>query len=86
MWWAPLGERLIESTTKDPKNLVNIIGYDEPIAWPETVRTAFLHGATLSPEEMERRRRRRRHHTVPVYLLSLFLKKRLVVRHFIIFV
>ena len=60
---------------KDPTNLVNIVGYDEPIAWPDTVRAAFLHGATVSPEEMERRRRRRRHHTVPVYLLCLFLKR-----------
>ena len=55
---------------------MNIVGYGEPIAWPETVRAAFLHGATVSPEEMARRRRRRRHHTVPIYLLKLFLKER----------
>ena len=54
---------------KDPKNLANIVGYDEPIDLPDMVRAAFLHGATLSPEELERRRRRQRHHTVSVYLL-----------------
>ena len=57
----------------DPRNLLNPVGYCEPIAWLEMVRTAFRHGATLSPKEMERRRRIQRHHTVPVYLLSLFL-------------
>ena len=57
---------------KDPRD---IIGYDEPIAWPDMVRAAFLHGATLSPEDMERRRRRQRHHTVPVYLQRLFFRR-----------
>ena len=60
---------------KDPKNMVNLVGYNEPIDWPDMVRAAFLHGATLSPEELERRRRRQRHHTVPVYLLRLFFKR-----------
>ena len=58
----------------DPNSRLNTVGYDEPIAWPDMVRAAFRHGATLSPEEMERRRRCQRHHTVPVYLLRLFFK------------
>ena len=58
----------------DPKSRVNTVGYDEPIGWPDMVRAAFLHGATLAPGEMDRRRRRQRHHTVPVYLLRLFFK------------
>ena len=60
---------------KDPKDLVNIVGYDEPIGWSDMGRAAFLHGATLSPEELERRRRLQRHHTVSVYLLRLFCKR-----------
>jgi len=53
---------------KDPSDL----GYDEPIGWPEEIRAAFRHGATVSPEQMERRRQCRRHHTVPIYLQRLF--------------
>ena len=51
---------------------MNIVGYDDPVGWPEAVRAAFIHGATISSEEMEGRRRRQCHHTVPVYLLRLF--------------
>ena len=57
----------------EPNNPANTIGYDEPIALEETVQAAFVHGASVSPEDMERRRQRQRHHTVPVYLLRLFL-------------
>ena len=60
---------------QDQNNLVNTVGYDEPIGWPEVVQEAFLHGATLSSEDLERRRRRRSHHTVPVYLLRLFSER-----------
>ena len=60
---------------QDQNNLVHTVGYDEPIGWPEVVQEAFLHGATLSSEDLERRRRRRSHHTVPVYLLRLFSER-----------
>ena len=60
---------------RDPNNPANTIGYDEPIALAETVRAAFVHGASVSPEDRERRRQRQRHHTVPVYILRLFLNR-----------
>ena len=57
---------------KDPKNIVNVVGYDNPIGLWDVARAALRHGATVSPQEMARRRRRQRHHTVAVYLIRLF--------------
>ena len=56
-------------------HLLNPVGYDDSVAWLETVHAALLHGDTLTPEDREQRRRRRRHHTVPIYILRLFSTK-----------